>query len=59
MRKVYCPGCGEFQQYTEEAMHTDERNPYAWGDLLCAKCHLVIATFSEWPDEEAPEEPVE
>ena len=44
--KFYCRGCGERQSVTIEPLKFDDLNDDAWGDIVCNKCRLVIATMS-------------
>lgn len=45
--RFYCSCCGEHQPVDIEPLTVDELNRHtAWGDILCRKCHFVIATMS-------------
>lgn len=45
MKQVWCPCCKEWALVIEEPLHTDDLNPWPWGDIVCGRCHLVIATL--------------
>jgi len=46
MTKIYCETCGKKQPLIIEPMSTDELNaPAIWGDLICGKCHSIVATL--------------
>ena len=44
--KFYCEVCGEAVPVIIEDVTKDKRNKTPWGDILCDKCHFVIATIS-------------
>lgn len=49
--KIYCDICGSGQGMRIDQMRKDEHNDEKiWGDVCCAKCHLILATITV-PDE--------
>jgi len=45
LKKIYCERCGPVEYYIEKPHH--DLNGKMFADLVCTKCALVIATFSE------------
>ena len=43
--KIYCPGCGEAVEFIVESMRKGKEHNKPWADILCGRCHLVIATL--------------
>lgn len=48
-REIYCHNCASYQPLVEETLRQDHLNPFAWGDLVCATCHSIIATVRDVP----------
>ena len=46
MIKFHCNVCNQHQPVILEPLRKDELNPKPWGDVVCAECYLVIATYS-------------
>lgn len=45
--RIFCQSCNRMQPLEVERMGADRLNgTRIWGDLLCATCHLVIATLT-------------
>ena len=44
--KFYCPTCPGHQPVIIEPLKFDDLNDDAWGDIVCKRCHVVIATMS-------------
>ena len=42
MIKFYCTNCGKFKNVLIEELTKDDLS----GDIICNKCHLIIATYS-------------
>lgn len=45
VKEIYCENCADFKPLIEEDPTVDDLNEYAWGDLLCGECKLIIATI--------------
>jgi transcription initiation factor TFIIIB Brf1 subunit/transcription initiation factor TFIIB len=46
MTKIYCENCGKRVPLEIDHMRSDDLNgDVIWGDLVCSKCKLVIATL--------------
>lgn len=43
MEKIYCQFCG-FQKLLKEDPHPDANGEGLYADLMCDKCHLIIAS---------------
>jgi len=46
MLKIYCEHCGNHQMFIAKDLIKDKLNKNPWGDIICKKCHFVIATLS-------------
>ena len=46
MVKFYCEMCDEHTPAHIEPAAIDDLNPMPWGDVVCERCKLVIATYS-------------
>jgi len=42
----HCEQCRTHQPVEIEPLKADDLNPYAWGSIVCKRCHFVIATMS-------------
>ena len=49
---VYCESCGDAPVIFGILEKDDLNGDKYWGDILCGKCHLVIATLSKIENEE-------
>lgn len=45
----FCHACQTYRPVEIEPVAADALNPEPWGDIVCAACHLVIATISGPP----------
>lgn len=44
--RVYCESCKETVPAHIEPIEQDSLNEHPWGDIVCTKCALVLATLS-------------
>ena len=43
--RVYCPNCKAIQPMRTERMPADDLNDHEALDLICDRCHFIVATL--------------